>query len=168
MKTALQELINQIDERIEKSKQFMETQDEVGVLMTTMLIAGFMESKLFAQNLLEIEKEQHEKTYFKGWDSIGNRDEDFEQYYNETFIKSNYPEFRESSKQKIKMQTIYFQPPGINPEYCERGMFMPNDLDYIYYLDEPCKILISDVKIIDKENVIIGKDGLLKIKQQEQ
>ena len=33
----------------------------------------------------EMEKEQHKKTYFKGWDSIGNRDEDFEQYYNETF-----------------------------------------------------------------------------------
>jgi hypothetical protein len=33
----------------------------------------------------EMEKEQHKKTYFKGWHSIGNRDEDFEQYYNETF-----------------------------------------------------------------------------------
>jgi hypothetical protein len=32
-----------------------------------------------------MEKEQHKKTYFKGWHSIGNRDEDFEQYYNETF-----------------------------------------------------------------------------------
>jgi hypothetical protein len=67
MKTVLQELINQIDERIEKSKQFMETQDEVGVLMTTMLIAGFMESKLFAQNLLEMEKEQMHAEYMRGW-----------------------------------------------------------------------------------------------------
>ena len=63
------------------------------------------------------------------------------------------------------METIYFQPPGINPEYCERGMFMPNDKDYIYYLDEPCKILISYAKIIDKENVIIQKNGLLKLKK---
>jgi hypothetical protein len=40
--------------------------------------------KLFKE-ALEIEKEQHKKTYFKGWDSIGNRDEDFEQYYKENF-----------------------------------------------------------------------------------
>ena len=66
MKTALQELIKQIDERIEKSKKFMDEQDEVGVVMTTMLIAGFMESKFFAQNLLEMEKEQLKKYYEKG------------------------------------------------------------------------------------------------------
>jgi hypothetical protein len=83
MKTALQELINQIDERIEKSKQFMETQDEVGVLMTTMLIAGFMESKLFAQNLLEMEKEQIEMAYKA--DLHPCSDQDAEQYYNENF-----------------------------------------------------------------------------------
>ena len=31
-------------------------------------------------------KEEMEQTYFDGWHrNIGNRDEDFEQYYNETF-----------------------------------------------------------------------------------
>jgi hypothetical protein len=55
------------------------------------------------------------------------------------------------------MGTIYFQPPGINPKYCEVGTTLETDKDYIYYLDEPCKILISEVKIIDKENVIYDK-----------
>jgi hypothetical protein len=32
-----------------------------------MLIAGFMESKLFAQNLLEMEKEQMHAEYMRGW-----------------------------------------------------------------------------------------------------
>jgi hypothetical protein len=89
MKTALQELINQIDERIEKSKQFMETQDEVGVLMTTMLIAGFMESKLFAQNLLKMEKEQIEMAFTKGdifgADYFDGVNITAENYYNQTF-----------------------------------------------------------------------------------
>lgn len=66
MKTALQELIKQIDERIEKSKKFIDDQDEVGVVMTTMLIAGFMESKFFAQNLLEMEKEQMVEAWENG------------------------------------------------------------------------------------------------------
>ena len=64
------------------------------------------------------------------------------------------------------METIYFQPPGINKQYCEVGMFMEQDKDYIYYLNEPCKILISEVKIIDKDKVIIQKDGLLKLKSE--
>jgi len=34
----------------------------------------------------EMEKEQNKQSYFKGWHrDIGNRDEDFEQYYNENF-----------------------------------------------------------------------------------
>lgn len=64
------------------------------------------------------------------------------------------------------MTVVYFQPPDINPKYCEAGMIMENDKDYIYYLSEPCKVLISDVKIIDKENVIIQKDGLIKLKSE--
>lgn len=64
------------------------------------------------------------------------------------------------------METIYFQPPGINPEYCEVGMIHETDKDYIWYLDEPCKILISAVKIIPKENVIVQKDGLIKVKSE--
>ena len=55
------------------------------------------------------------------------------------------------------MNTIYFQPEGMNPNYCEVGMIMEDDKDYIHYLDEPCKILISEVKIIDKNNVIYNK-----------
>ena len=64
------------------------------------------------------------------------------------------------------METIYFQPPNINPKYCEVGTILETDKDYIYYLDEPCKILISEVKIIEKSNVIIQKDGLIKLKSE--
>lgn len=55
------------------------------------------------------------------------------------------------------METIYFQPPGINKKYCEVGMISDTDKEHIWYLDEPCKILISDVKIIDKEDVVYNK-----------
>jgi len=62
---------------------------------------------------------------------------------------------------------VYFQPPDINPQYCEVGMFLDNDKDYIYYLDEPCKILASAVKIIPIENVIYDKKSrLFKIKDK--
>ena len=61
------------------------------------------------------------------------------------------------------MNTIYFQPKGIRPQYCEVGMISETDKDYILYLDEPCKILISEVKIIDKENVIYDKKRRLYI-----
>ena len=55
------------------------------------------------------------------------------------------------------LETIYFQPPDIKPQYCEIGMISETDPEYIWYLEEPCKILISDVKIIPKENVIYDK-----------
>jgi len=55
------------------------------------------------------------------------------------------------------METIYFQPPGIKPQCCEVGMISKTDPEYIWYLNEPCKILISEVKIIPKENVIYDK-----------
>ena len=61
------------------------------------------------------------------------------------------------------MNTIYFQPKGIRPQYCEVGMISETDPDYIWYLDEPCKILISEVKIIDKENVFYDKKRRLCI-----
>ena len=62
------------------------------------------------------------------------------------------------------MSLVYFQPPGIKKEYCEAGWLMENDPLYIYFLDETCKILISEVNIIDKENVIwIKKSGVYKI-----
>lgn len=55
------------------------------------------------------------------------------------------------------MNIVYFQPPGIKPEYCEVGTISETDPDYIWYLDEPCKILISEVKIISKEQVTYDK-----------
>ena len=55
------------------------------------------------------------------------------------------------------MNTIYFQPPGINKKYCEAGMIHETDPDYIWYLNEPCKILISEVKIIPIEQVTYDK-----------
>jgi hypothetical protein len=66
------------------------------------------------------------------------------------------------------MNTIYFQPPGIKPQYCEVGIISETDTEYIWYLDEPCKILISEVKIIDKENVIFDKKSrLIRVRQNE-
>lgn len=58
---------------------------------------------------------------------------------------------------------VYFQPPGIKEIYCESGMIIKGDEEYIYYLDEPCKILRSEVKIISKENVIFDKKNRLYI-----
>jgi hypothetical protein len=55
------------------------------------------------------------------------------------------------------MEPVYFQPKGINPKYCEVGMIHETDKEYIWYLNEPCKALISDVKIIPKEKVIYNK-----------
>ena len=55
------------------------------------------------------------------------------------------------------MDTIYFQPPGINPQYCEAGIIHKSDQNHIWYLNEPCKILISDVKIIPNHNVSYDK-----------
>ena len=66
------------------------------------------------------------------------------------------------------METIYFQTPDIKPQYCEIGMISETDPEYIWYLDEPCKILISEVKIIDKENVIFDKkSSLIRVRQNE-
>lgn len=61
---------------------------------------------------------------------------------------------------------VYFQPSGINPQYCEVGMILVSDPDYIHYLDEPCKVLISEVKIIDEKNIIFDKKSrLIRIKK---
>jgi hypothetical protein len=56
MKTPLQQLIEQLDQKIELVNRCLETQDEVGVFMYTGLLAGFMESKVMAEKLLENEK----------------------------------------------------------------------------------------------------------------
>jgi hypothetical protein len=55
------------------------------------------------------------------------------------------------------MTPIYFQPKGIRPQFCEVGMILETDPNYIWYLDEPCKILISEVKIIPTDNVVYDK-----------
>ena len=65
------------------------------------------------------------------------------------------------------MNVVYFQPKGINPEYCEIGIINETDPNYIWYLNEPCKILISEVKIIDKDKVIeVAKGKLLTVKSE--
>ena len=56
MKTNLETLIEQLEERIEKAKLFMENQDEMGIVLSTGVMAGFIESKLLAEKLLENEK----------------------------------------------------------------------------------------------------------------
>ena len=63
---------------------------------------------------------------------------------------------------------IYFQPTDINPKYCEAGMISETDKDYIWYFSEPCKVLISEVTIISKDNVAYNKKSRLhEVKQQE-
>lgn len=64
------------------------------------------------------------------------------------------------------METIYFQPKGIRQQYCEVGMIHESDPEYIWYLDEPCKILISEVKIIPKESVTYDKKSRSYLVQQ--
>ena len=55
----------------------------------------------------------------------------------------------------------------MNPKYCEAGTILEDDLEYIYHLDEPYKILISEVKIINKENVTFDKrTGLCYVKSK--
>jgi hypothetical protein len=66
------------------------------------------------------------------------------------------------------MTTVYFQPKGIISQYCEIGMISETDKDYIWYLVEPAKILISEVRIIPKENVVYdSKNKLYKINQNK-
>ena len=51
------------------------------------------------------------------------------------------------------MNVVYFQPKNMNPKYCERGTIFEHDPEYIWYLDEPCKILISEVnRLLTKMN----------------
>ena len=67
------------------------------------------------------------------------------------------------------MNITYFQTKTMNPKYCERGTIFEHDQEYIYHLDEPYKILISEVKIIDKENVTFNrKTGLCHVKNHSQ
>lgn len=65
---------------------------------------------------------------------------------------------------------VYFQPPGINKKYCERGMISETDSEYIWYLDKHCKILISEVKIIPDEDVFYDRktrNFLIKLKNND-
>ena len=64
------------------------------------------------------------------------------------------------------METIYFQPKGIRPQYYEAGMINECDPKHIWYLDGSCKILISEIKIIPKENVTYDKKSRSYFVQQ--
>jgi hypothetical protein len=61
---------------------------------------------------------------------------------------------------ELNPPVVYFQTKEINPKYCEAGIIHESDLEHIWYLDEPCKILISEVKIIPKENVSFDKKSM--------
>ena len=62
------------------------------------------------------------------------------------------------------MSAVFFQPKGIKPDYVEVGTILEDDLNYIHYIKEPCKILKNAVKIIPKENVFFDKkEKLYKI-----
>ena len=65
------------------------------------------------------------------------------------------------------MKTLYFQPKGIKQQYCEIGIIHESDPEHIWYLEEPCKILISEVKIIPKENVTYDEKSRSYIVRQE-
>lgn len=52
------------------------------------------------------------------------------------------------------MEVIYFKPKGIKEGYCEAGIIHKG---YIWYLHEPCKILLSEVEIVPKENVMYDR-----------
>jgi hypothetical protein len=55
---------------------------------------------------------------------------------------------------KPSIKSVFFQPEGIKPDYCEVGIIFDNEPEYVYYASEPCKILVSKVKIIPNERVI--------------
>ena len=55
MKTPIQILIEQLEEKIKLVNKCIETQDEIGIVMYTGLVAGFMESKVMAEKLMEKE-----------------------------------------------------------------------------------------------------------------
>ena len=85
-------------------------------------------------------------------------------------LYNGFQKVKKIIKQKVyKMNITYFQTKTMNPKYCERGTIFEHDPEYIWYLDEPCKILISEVKIIDKENVTFNrKTGLCHVKNHSQ
>ncbi len=57
MKTPLQELIEQLEQKIEKANEFINKQDEsVGFSMSIGVLAGFSEAKVMAEKILEKEK----------------------------------------------------------------------------------------------------------------
>ena len=49
------------------------------------------------------------------------------------------------------MSTIYFQPKGINPRFCEVGMISETDKDYIWYLNEILISLTANVRVLGEE-----------------
>ena len=51
------------------------------------------------------------------------------------------------------IEVVYFQCEGIKPDYCEVGLIYEDEPDYVYFVSEPCRILLTEVKIIPEGNV---------------
>jgi hypothetical protein len=51
------------------------------------------------------------------------------------------------------MEYVYFQTKNIDKKYCEFGLILEIDKQFVSYLWEAKKVLISDVKIIEQKNV---------------
>lgn len=61
---------------------------------------------------------------------------------------------------------VYFQPKKINNKYCEVGFIPEIDKVHVYYLNEPCKEPLKDVKIIEEEKVYFdNKTKKYKVRQ---
>lgn len=88
MKTAMQELIDRIQQSIEKQSGLSITKEQENTLEAI---------KLVAENLLEIEKKQHETTFHRGINigalnpelDIEGRKEASKHYYESTFVNLN-------------------------------------------------------------------------------
>ena len=59
------------------------------------------------------------------------------------------------------MKTIFFQTKVLKPEYCEIGMIEEENPTHVYYLDEPCKMPIDEIDIIEKD--FVGYDKKKKL-----
>lgn len=62
-------------------------------------------------------------------------------------------------------RSLFFVTKGLKKGHCLCGTILDFDKDYVYLLNEPCKIAISNVEIIPKENVVFdNKKGVYIIK----
>jgi hypothetical protein len=54
---------------------------------------------------------------------------------------------------ELKYKSVFFQPHGIDPTFCEVGVIYHDEPEYVYHVSEPYKILVREVKIIPSEKV---------------